>query len=200
MNVKLNSTENRCISTSTVGYMCLALTIWMVSMTNAGWYASVYPHFAAMIMPMAVVLAVMGILSHLRARSLDAVVFFGCGILFWSAHAAAVAAASPPMTEPASYAGWFFAIWAAFFGYVWLGSFHTTLPRQLFVIGLALSLLAVALTDWTGLRFFRYIGGYIGLISALLAGFVSASGFITFGGEAHSPNDEHEHVGHAHPA
>ncbi len=198
MTLKLNSTENRCVSTSTIGYMCLALTIWMVSMTNAGWYVRVYPHFAAMIMPMAVVLGVMGILSHLRARSLDAVVFFGGGILFWSAHAAAVAAAGPSTMEPLSYAGWFFAIWAVFFGYVWVGSFHTTLPRQLFVLGLALSLLATALTDWTGMPFLRYIGGYIGLISALLAGFVSASGFIAFGGEAHSPNDEH--LGQTHPA
>lgn len=198
MTVKLNSMENRCVTTSTVGYMCLALTIWMVSMTNAGWYAAAYPHFAALIMPMAVTLGVMGIFCHLRARSLDAVVFFGSAILFWSAHAAAVAAAgSPAVAEPLSYAGWFFALWAAFFGYVWVGSFHTTLPRQLFLLGIALSLAAVALTDWTGLHFFRYIAGYIGLISALLAGFVSASGFVTFGSEKHSPNDEH--IGEAHP-
>lgn len=198
MNVKLNSLENRCVTTSTVGYMCLALTLWMVSMTNAGWYARVYPHFAALIMPMALVLGVMGILAHLRARSLDAVVFFGGGILFWSAHAAAAATAGAAGVEPMSYAGWFFAVWAAFFAYVWLGSFHSTLPRQLFLLGVSLTLLAMALTDWTGLRFFQYIGGYIGLISALLAGFVSGSGFISFGSETHSPNDEH--LGQTHPA
>lgn len=148
---------------------------------------------------MTVVLGVMGILAHLRARSLDAVVFFGGALMFWSAHtAAAMGALSAAMPEPMSYIGWYWILWSGFFGYVWLGSFYATLPRQLFLLGVSLSLRAMALTDWTGLHFFRYLGGYIGLISALLAGLVSASGIISFGNEAHSPNDEH--VGHAHPA
>lgn len=197
MTVKLNSTENRCVTTSTVGYMCLALTLWMVSMPNAGWYHQGYALGAAMMLPMAAVLGVMGILDHLRARSLDAVVFFGSGILFWSYHSAA--AAAPAAQGPASYMGWYAVLWAVFFAYIWLGSFRDTVPRQLFLLGAALSMLAMALDGWTGLAFFRYIGGYIGLVTALIAGFVSASGFISFGSEkTHSPNDEH--VGQAHPA
>lgn len=197
MTVKLNSVENRCITTSTVGYMCLAFTIWMASMTNAGWYGREYALGASLMIPMAVVLGVMGILAHLRARSLDSVVFFGSAILFWSYHSAAMGAPAPQ--GPASYIGWYMAMWAVFFGYVWLGSFRSTVPRQLFLLGAALTMLAFALEHWTGLAFFRYLGGYIGLIVALLAGFVSASGFISFGSEkTHSPNDEH--IGQAHPA
>lgn len=207
MTVKLNSMENRCITTSTVGYMCLALTIWMFSMTNAHWYAGFYPHATALVLPMAVVLGIMGILAHLRARSLDAVVFFGAAIFFWSANAAMHAMGHSAAAEPVTYMGWFFGLWAAFFAYVWLGSFRSTLPRQLFLLGLWLALLAIALWGWTGLDVFSYIGGYLGLISAVLAGLVSACGMISFGCEAHNPNDEHvagapkvEHVGSAHPA
>ena len=195
MTIRIDTTENRCVTTSTVGYMCLALTLWMASMSMAGWFSRMYAHGLAMLMPMAVVLGVMGILSHLRARSLDAIVFFGGALLFWTAHAAGGASG-----EPASYVGWYWAVWAVFFAYVWLGSFHASLPRQLFLLGLALMLLAIALDLWTGLVVFNVIGGYIGLITALLAGVVSASGIIVFGQEQHSPNDE-QHVdrGEPHP-
>lgn len=195
MTIRIDSVENRCVTTSTIGYMCLALTLWMASMTTAGWYEHMYAHGTALLLPMAAGLALMGILAHLRARSLDAVVFFGGALLLWSAQAAGMSAG-----EPASYTGWYWAVWAAFFGYVWLGSFHASLPRQLFLLGLTLLLLAGALHQWTGLAVFRAIGGYIGLITALLAGLVSASGFIAYGKETHSPNDDHHPAGQPHAA
>ncbi len=194
MTIRIDTTENRCVATSTVGYMCLALTLWMASMSLAGWFSRMYAHGIAMLTPMAVILGVMGVLAHLRARSLDSVVFFGGALLFWTAHAAAGAAG-----EPASYVGWFWAVWAVFFGYVWLGSFHASLPRQLFLLGLTLMLLAIALNLWTGLGFFQVIGGYIGLVTALLAALVSASGIIVFGKEQHSPNDEQHATGQGQP-
>jgi len=186
MTIRIDSTENRCVTTSTIGYMCLALTLWMVSMSMAGWFSQIYAHGADMLTPMAVILALMGILAHLRARSLDAIVFFGGALLFWTAHAAAGASG-----EPASYAGWYWAVWTVFFGYLWLGSFHASLPRQLFLLGMTLLLLTAALNMWTGLRILQVISGYIGLITALLAALISASGIIIFGKEQHSPNDEH---------
>ncbi len=194
MTIRIDTTENRCVTTSTVGYMCLALTLWMVSMSMAGWFSQLYAHGVDMLTPMAMMLALMGILAHLRARSLDSVVFFGGALLFWTAHAAGGASG-----EPASYVGWFWAVWAVFFGYVWLGSFRASLPRQLFLLGLTLMLLAVALYRWTGLGFVQVIGGYIGLVTALLAALVSASGIIVFGKEQHSPNDEHHTHGESQP-
>lgn len=195
MTIRIDSKENRCVTTSTIGYMCLALTLWMASMTSAGWYERMYAHGTGLLLPMALGLGVMGILTHLRSRSLDAVVFFGGALLLWSAHVAARAAAGASITEPMSYTGWYWGVWFVFFGYVWLGSFHASLPRQLFLLGLTLLLLCGALHDWTGLGVFRVIGGYIGLISALLAALVSASGFMSFGKESHSPNDEQHTTG-----
>jgi succinate-acetate transporter protein len=188
MTIRIDSNENRCVTTSTVGYMCLALTLWMASMTTAGWYDRMYAHGTALLLPMALGLGVMGILAHLRSRSLDAVVFLGSALLLWSAHSASAMGAG----EPSSYTGWYWAVWAVFFGYVWLGSFHAPLPRQLFLLGLTLLLLCGALHLWTQLAFFRVIGGYIGLITALLAALVSASGFIAFGQEMQNPNDDHQ--------
>lgn len=198
MTIRIDSKENRCVTTSTIGYMCLALTLWMASMTTAGWYAQMYAHGTGLLVPMALGLGVMGILTHLRSRSLDAVVFFGGALLLWSVHMTGQVATG--MAEPASYTGWYWAVWAVFFGYVWLGSFHASLPRQLFLLGLTLLLFCGALHNWTGVSVFRVIGGYIGLITALLATLVSASGFISFGKETHSPNDDHHAAGQPHAA
>ena len=78
--------NNKAVITSTVGYMCLGLTGWMVSMPNAGWFDQVQGHGTAMLLPLALVLVVMGILAFLNERMLDAVIFFGGAGLFWSVH------------------------------------------------------------------------------------------------------------------
>jgi uncharacterized protein len=198
MAINVNDTSNRCVTTSTVGYMCLALTLWMVSMADAAWYDKVYAHGTALMFPMAIVLGVMGIFAYLHGRSLDSLVFFGGTGLLWSAHAAGLAAAATSATpEPVSYAGWYWAVWTVFFGYVWLGSFRAGLTRQLFLLGLSIALGAFALYEWTSLRVFDLISGYVGLVTAVIAMIISASDVIYFGREAHSPNDDRE-AGHAH--
>lgn len=197
MAINVNDTSNRCVTTSTVGYMCLALVIWMVSMANAAWYDRVYAHGTALMFPLAVVLGLMGIFAYLHGRSLDAVVFFGGTALLWSAHAAGVAAAAASAApEPMSYAGWYWAVWTVFFGYVWLGSFRAGMPRQLFLLGFSIALAAFALYDWTSARVFILISGYVGLVTSIIALIVSASDVIYFGRETHSPNDDRtsEHI------
>jgi hypothetical protein len=40
--------NNKSVITSTVGYMCLGLTAWMMSMPNAGWFDQVQGHGMAL--------------------------------------------------------------------------------------------------------------------------------------------------------
>lgn len=189
MSINVKDLDNRCVTTSTVGYMCLALVAWMMSMTSARWYAQVYPHGVDLLVPFAILLSIMGILAYLHGRSLDAIVFFGSSGLFVVAHTAGTAVMAGA-TEPASYLGWFWAVWTIFFGYVWLGSFRAGLPRQLFLLGISLTFLAKALYGWTDGEVFAVISGYLGLITAMIAAIVSASEVIAFGREGHSPNDD----------
>jgi succinate-acetate transporter protein len=198
MNINVKDLDNRCVTTSTVGYMCLALASWMMSMTSARWYAQAYPHGVDLLVPFAILLAIVGILAYLHGRSLDAIVFFGSAGLFVASRSAGLAVMGGA-TEPASYLGWFWAMWTIFFGYVWLGSFRAGLPRQLFLLGISLTFLAKALFGWTDQAVFSVISGYLGLITAIIAAVVSASDVIVFGREAHSPNDDHE-AGHARAA
>ncbi len=51
MAINVTDLNNRCVTTSTVGYMALALTGWMLSMTAAGWYDRFYVAGTALMLP-----------------------------------------------------------------------------------------------------------------------------------------------------
>ena len=201
MAINVTDLNNRCVTTSTVGYMALALTGWMLSMTAAGWYDRFYLAGTSIMLPFALLLAIIGILAYLHGRSLDSIAFFAFAALFTSTHSA-VAMTGSQGAAPMSYVGWYWILWTVFFAYLWLGSFRAELPRQLFLLGISLTFLAKAIYGWTDLRVLELISGYLGLISSVIAAIISASDVITFGHEAHSPNDDHvDHAaGHPHTA
>jgi hypothetical protein len=157
--------------------MCLALTGWMLSMPNAAWFEVSHGHGTAMLFPMSVVLIVMGILSFLNERTLDAIIFFGGAGLFWAGHQY-LAGSGGGSEEPIRYSGWYWFIWAVFFFYVWLGSFSAGAVRMLFLLGLWLTLLALAIGDWIGSHGITVLGGYLGLITSILAAITSAMAVI----------------------
>jgi uncharacterized protein len=173
--------NNKAVITSTVGYMCLALTGWMLSMPNAGWFDKLYGHGLAMMFPLALVLGVMGILAFLNERTLDAVIFFGGAGLFWTGHLYRIASTTAGAADPGHYSGWYFFIWAVFFCYVWFGSFKAGIERLLFLLGLWLTLLALAIGEWGDLHAFTVLGGYLGLATAILAAITSAMAVIAHG-------------------
>ncbi|HUA22945.1 MAG TPA: hypothetical protein VMA54_02420 [Steroidobacteraceae bacterium] len=200
MAINVTDLNNRCVTTSTVGYMALALTGWMLSMTAAGWYDHIYLPGASLMLPFALLLAIIGILAYLHGRSFDSIAFFAFAALFTSAHTAVVSLTTTGPAVPMSYIGWYWMAWTVVFAYLWLGSFRAELPRQLFLLGIALTFLAKAIYYWADLRMLELISGYLGLISSVIAAIISASDVIVFGREAHSPNVDHvEHGGGHHP-
>jgi succinate-acetate transporter protein len=191
MAINVTDLNNRCVTTSTVGYMALALTGWMLSMTAAGWYDRFYIVGTGLMLPFSLLLMIIGILAYLHGRSLDSIAFFAFAVLFAAAHSAMVAPSGVLPLAPMSYVGWFWMVWTVAFAYMWLGSFRAELPRQLFLLGITLTFLAKTLYGWTDLRVLELISGYLGLISSIIAAIISASDVIEFGREAHSPNDDH---------
>jgi succinate-acetate transporter protein len=197
MAINVTDLNNRCVTTSTVGYMALALTGWMLSMTAAGWYDHFYLAGTGLMLPFALLLAIIGILAYLHGRSLDSIAFFAFAVLFTASHTALVSLTAGMAAAPMSYVGWFWIVWTVSFGYLWLGSFRAELPRQLFFLGITLTFLAKAIYGWTDLRVLELISGYLGLISSIIAAIISASDVILFGREAHSPNDDRmDHTAH----
>src|SRR5574337_159450 len=87
-SLEVHSMNNRLVISSTIGFMCIGLTLWMMNLAPTHWVAG--PDMHAMIMAFTlgtVVLGVMAILSFFHGRTLDAVIFFGfAGLLFTVGH------------------------------------------------------------------------------------------------------------------
>ena len=74
--------------------------------------------------------------------------------------------------------------------HVWFGSFKSGLPRLLFLLGLWLTLLALAIGNWTNAHGIIVLGGYLGLITSILAAITSAKDVISHGIKVSDPNLE----------
>ena len=181
--------NNKSVSTATIGFMSWALGGWMVSMPTAGWFERTYPHGFANLSALAILLVIMGILASLRGRALDSIIFFGGAGLFWGSYNFQLTAGAGGVQEPGSYAGWYFFVWTLFFAWVWLGSFRAEVQRMLFLLGLWLTLLALAIGAWTSIRGFTVLGGYLGLATSILAAITSALEVIMHG-RAGRPNED----------
>lgn len=83
--------------------------------------------------------------------------------------------------------GWYYLTAAVFLGLVWLGALQSREvggDAGLVALGLALVLLGLSLTDLGLPAFFNLIGGYVGLITALLSFWVAARELMAAGTEA----------------
>ncbi|MGH9599482.1 MAG: GPR1/FUN34/YaaH family transporter [Terracidiphilus sp.] len=171
--------NSKSIVTTTVGYSCIALSGWMISMSNAAWFPKFYETGQALMYALAIVLGVIAILTFLQSRTLDAVVFFGVAGLQLSTCYAEKSMAGA--MAPQSYVGWFVIIWAVFFCYVWLGSLKSGILRMLYLLIFWLTLLALAIGDLGNLHSITLVGGYLGLITSILAAIIAAWEIIEHG-------------------
>lgn len=181
------NTRARGVAVSTVGYLCLAIGAWMTSMTNAAWFSRSYS--TAILFPLAIILAVMGILAFVQDRGLDAVVFFGGGALLGSIATYLAAVDLTRMTEPLSYTGWFACTWGVYFLCAWLGSLRSGVARSAFIFGMWVTLGCLAIAGWTAAQGWMIAGGYLGLITSLIA-FGTAGTEIARYGRVANPNVE----------
>jgi len=181
------NTRARGVAISTVGYMCLAIGGWMLSMSAADWYAHTLG--VAFLVSLSIVLAIMGVLAFVADRGLDAVVFFGgaaiLGVMFTLEGIATVA----HVTRPLTYIGWFSCMWAIYYACTWVGSLRSGVMRSSFLLGLWLTLGVLAIGAWSGVAGWMIAGGYLGLITSLAAFATAGSEIIRYGVSA-NPNAE----------
>ena len=173
--------NNRLVISSTIGFMCIGLTLWMGGLSPTHWVAGPNMHSMIMMFTLgSVVLGVMAILSFFHGRTLDAIIFFGfAGLLLTLGHSGMGHASTAG--DSSGTLGWFGLVWAIFFFYVWLGSFKSGWARSLFLLAAWLTGLAYALQSWLGMDVFEYIGGYLQLFTGLVAAYVSAATIVNHG-------------------
>jgi succinate-acetate transporter protein len=162
-----------------VGYAAIFITGWMFSMYNAGWFMQRYPQsdlITGLILG-GIVVAIVGIFSFFRGETYEMSLFLGLGAFFFIASMVSMHATAN--SGPSANEGWLDIVWAVYFFYIWLGVMKKDVVVNLFLLALWLTLLALAIGNWTMTMFLVYIAGYLGLITALLAGWLSARNILT---------------------
>lgn len=175
--------NNKSVSTATIGYMCYALSFWMIGVFVTGWASGSDASIWAIAFPLAVLLLVIGILACVHGRTLDAIIFFGGFGVLWSAHSLLGLAGHAAPSE--GYLGWFFIVWTVFFAWVFLGALKAGIVRTLFLLALWLAFLAEAISAWGHVHVIDIVGGYLYLATGVLAAIVSASEIICHGRSGH---------------
>ncbi len=157
-----------------LGLAGFALTTWLLSMINAGWYTG-----DAMNMVLAVALAfggtaqmIAGAMELPRGNTFGATAFISYGAFWWSF---ALFVLFLHDKVPASFVGWYLFLWGVFTFYMWIASLKAPRALQLVFLALWITFFLLAAGDWTGMAALHVAGGYGGLITAALAFYLSAA-------------------------
>ncbi len=170
----------RTADASALGYTAFAVTLWMVSMLDAGWFD---PAERTLDLMLAVtlggsVMALAGLLQFFRGRALDMLLFLAFAAFWWTwaldAHAVNGGAIAPTR----GFLGWYHVVWAVVAFSAWIAAFRAGAARMLFTLGLWLTLLALALSGWTRLDVLTTLGGYLGLITAIVGIYLAGAELI----------------------
>jgi uncharacterized protein len=157
-----------------LGLIGFASTTWLLSMINAGW-------FDAKSLPVVLAMAlafgggaqfIAGILAYIRGNTFATVAFMSYGA-FWFTFVAFVKVFGEG--TPAPFVGWYLFVWGVFTFYMWIATFRHNMALQLVFLTLWITFFLLALGDWFGLGAMHMLGGYMGLICACVAAYLSAA-------------------------
>ncbi len=177
---------------ATLGYAAFALTLWLACMGPAGWFESSGGRLASLLvvqsgnvlLPLVVVvlggcvLAVAGIGQCLGGRGLDALLFLAFAGYWWIAALGQHAWSAVAYGPTPGFVGWYYALWALVAFCLWLAAWKADMARMLFAAGLCLMLVAFALASWLHFGALEVLGGYIGLVAAVLGIYIFAAEII----------------------
>jgi succinate-acetate transporter protein len=171
---------NKPAHSAALGYAAFALTLWMNSMIPAGWFDAsdaMLANLLAIVLG-GCVMALAGLLQALRGRALDATLFLGFAAYWWVAALAGHLTAGGNAPYSQDFLGWYQSVWAFLAFCIWLAACRDGVARTLFASGLCLLLLAFALADWTRLGALTVLGGYFGLVTAVVGIYAAAAELI----------------------
>ena len=170
---------NRTANFSALGYGAFAVTLWLTSMTPADWFS---PALNLSALPP---LAIAGIFASVRGSTLDSVLFLSFAAYWWIAGLVEDKLAGGATPDSPGWLGWYYIVWAFLVFCIWIAACKDGVARMLFTLGLCLSLLAYALAGWTQIDALTVLGGYLGLVTAVVGIYIAAAEMI---------NETHGHV------
>jgi hypothetical protein len=112
-----------------------------------------------------------GLLELPRGNTFGFVAFCSYGAFWWSF---ALFVAFFAAHVPAAFVGWYLFMWGVFTFYMWLGSQALNRGVSYIFLALWITFVLLALGAW-GIHPATMIGGYFGLLTAIIAFYVSAA-------------------------
>jgi uncharacterized protein len=160
-----------------LGLTGFALTTWMLSMVNAGWFTS---SCVPLVLASAFAFGgsaqfVAGIMEMPRGNTFGFVAFCAYGAFWWSF---ALFVQFFATNVPAGFVGWWLLMWGVFTFYMWLGSLALNRAVQFVFLSLWITFLLLAAADLAALSSLHVAGGYMGMVTAVLAFYLAAAELI----------------------
>lgn len=166
--------ESKIANPAPLGLFAFASTTWLLSMVNAGWFDE---KSLVVVLAMALVFGgiaqiIAGILCFMRGNAFPGVAFVSYGA-FWIT--LVTFAKFLGGGAPAAFVGWWLFVWGVFSFYMWIATFRHNMALQLVFLALWITFVLLAVGDWFGLGASHTAGGYMGLVTAILAAYLSAA-------------------------
>jgi uncharacterized protein len=157
-----------------LGLSGFALTTWMLSMVNAGWFTgtSVPLVLASAFAFGGTAQFAAGLMEMPRGNTFGFVAFCAYGAFWWSF---ALFAQFYAASVPAGFVGWWLLMWGVFTFYMWLGSLALNRAVQLVFLALWITFFLLGAADLFAMPALHVAGGYTGLVTAVLAFYLAAA-------------------------
>lgn len=162
---------------ATLGLTGFALTTWMLSMVNAGWFTgtSVPLVLASAFAFGGTAQFAAGLMEGPRGNSFGCVAFCAYGAFWWS-FALLIqfyAASVPPV-----FVGWWLLMWGVFTLTMWVASLALNRAVQLVFLSLWITFFLLGAADLFAMPSLHLAGGYTGLLTAAFAFYLAAAEMI----------------------
>jgi len=157
-----------------LGLTGFAMTTWLLCLHNAGFFGG-----DSVPMTLAVAFAFggtaqfcAGLLEFPRGNTFGFVAFCSYGAFWWSF---ALFVQFFHTGVPAPFVGWYLASWGVFSVMMWIGTFRLNRVLQLIFLALWITFFLLAIGEWFAIPMAGTIGGFTGLLTALLAFYLAAA-------------------------
>jgi succinate-acetate transporter protein len=169
--------DRKFVNPAPLGLSGFALTTWLLSMVNAGWFGGVD-------VPMVLACAfafggtaqfVAGLMEAPSGNTFGFVAFCGYGAFWWS-FALFVLFFAKDVQGP--FVGWYLLLWGVFTTFMWIGTWKKNKALMLIFLALTPTFYLLAAGALTGIGGLTVLGGYLGLVTAALAFYLAAAEII----------------------